>query len=322
LVVASAVAACGCGSGNSAPASGTGGQGGSAGSIALADFGAAFDAAYCAPLVPCGVYTSLAACEAAIHFGGTTQIVTASTDVQAGTITYDAAAAGACIAALPTDCTAIEPFVDTTMPLSPLNLLAVTPACAGVFTGRLAAGAACQLSWECPPSAGSCSNAGASCAGTACCVGICMDGAIPPPYPLGTNCEIAYCLLPGFCGSSMTCAVLPGEGESCSGDLCGRLDDYCQRPASGGTTGICTKRIPIGQTCPMPSIGQNDPCVLDGGCEPDPANLSTYVCTGQTTLGSPCSGGANDPLCSPWACTADNVCGTPPPGPDCSGVTN
>ena len=145
-----------------------------------------------APLVTCGVYTTLAACEASTHFGENTEMVTAASDIQNGIITYDATTAAACIAALPTECNAIqEDFLDSShfIPMSEMNLYTVTPACAGVFTGHSTD--ICHFQWECPPGTG-CSDQDYCAAGT-CCSGTCT--ALTPPT--GPNGRSARWFVPG-----------------------------------------------------------------------------------------------------------------------------
>jgi hypothetical protein len=305
------------------------GGSGSAESITFTNFGPAFDAAYCAPLVACSVYTTLAACEASTQFGETTEMVTAASDVENGIITYDATAAAACIAALPTECNAIQEDYDSShfVPMSELNLFTVTPACAGVFTGHSTN--ICSFQWECPPGTG-CSAQDYCAAGT-CCSGTCM--ALTPPSaptaaPLGGSCPAGNpkdCLLPGFCGDGNTCITLPGEGESCStastDTLCGRLDDVCQPSISGGTTGVCVKRAPIGAQCATAQTSAGD-CVLAAGCSQVPSNNFTtlYMCVANPTLGDGCSGPTDITTCTPpLVCTANDVCGAAPAGVDCSG---
>jgi hypothetical protein len=336
LVVVASIATWGCSGGGGDQASGTGGSGGqgatggsrSAGSITLTDFGPAFDAAYCAPLVTCGVYTTLAACEASTQFGETTEMLTAASDVETGIVSYDATAAAACIAALPADCIAIQQDVSAgsiVVPLSEVNLFTVTPACAKVLTGH--ATDVCYFQWECPSSTG-CSVQPYCPAGT-CCSGTCASLPLPAPSPLGGPCEpgnYKSCLVPGFC-SNGTCIALPGEGESCgspqpAGTTCGRLDDSCQPSTSGGTTGVCAKRAPVGAQCgTAASAGQSTVCVAAAGCHQD--GLTTnYTCVAAPTLGDACSGPTDTEYCtSPLVCTANDMCGAAPPGVDCSGAT-
>lgn len=86
--------------------SSAGGSGGSEGAplSSAAGFGPAFEHAMCEMLVPCGAYPDVATCEADTVFADGALLQTMVTDVQRGIVRYDASAAAACIAALPTGC--------------------------------------------------------------------------------------------------------------------------------------------------------------------------------------------------------------------------
>ena len=317
---------CGGGSGGGSSTGGTGGSGkggagGSSGSIALADFGQAFEAAYCAPLVGCGVYPDLANCEAATLFAESDAILTAVGAVGRGTSRYDAAAAAACIAALPSTCTVTEDSLQPTLLIDALfDLLHVTAACENVFSGVLAQGAACQSSYECGASAPACSPTDqTTCSVTTCCPGTCQpfnfDPSLLVPHALGEDCtDNNLCQLPGVCTGA--CTVPPGDGAACNPSAtypCQRLDQFCDVPATNGTTGTCTDRLTVGADCSSTEFVLARGCPLDSSCAGDSTGHST--CSLWQTLGGSCKS-ASDCMAG-LTCSAVGACAPVPAGVDC-----
>jgi hypothetical protein len=301
---------------------GKGSAGGSSGSIAPADFGQAFEAAYCAPLVSCGVYPDLANCEAATLFAESNFVLTAIGDVGRGISRYDAAAAAACIAALPTTCIATQDsFQPTLLSEAPLNVFLVTAACANIFTGTLAQGATCQGSFECGASAPDCSPIDqTTCSLTTCCPGTCqpyvnIDPAELMPHALGDECtDNNLCQLPAVCTG--TCTVPPAHGAPCasSGSYpCQRLDDFCEVSATDATTPTCTSRLAVGADCSSTEFVLAAGCPLDGRCVGDASGSSS--CTVWQTLGGSCRF-ATDCVAG-LTCSAAGVCAPVPTGMDC-----
>lgn len=326
LALAVAVGCSGGSGGGSAPGgtggNGKGGTGGASGNVALADFGRAFEAAYCAPLVACGVYPDLTNCEAATLFAESNFVLTAVGAVGRGTSRYDAAAAAACIAALPSTCIVTQDSLQPTLLIdAPLDLLRITTACANVFTGTLGQGATCQSSLECGATAPGCSPIDqTTCSLTTCCPGTCQpldfDPAFLMPHPLGEDCtNNNLCQLPAVCTG--TCTMPPADGEGCNPSAvfpCQRLDEFCDVPTSPpGATGTCTARLAVGADCGSTEYVLARGCPLDGRCDANGTGSST--CSVWQTLGGSCRS-ASDCLAG-LTCSAAGACAPVPTGMDC-----
>jgi hypothetical protein len=210
--------------------------------------------------------------------------------IAAGRMSYDAAAAGACLQATRDAYCLAVPFSD--------------PSCSEMFVGLVAENGACTSDFECV-GGGRCLNP--SCNGQ-CCVGSCgppITGTPPERADIGEPCETHDdCVENAHCGFDRICAERPDtEGEPCvfgcaRGDLYCDLDDLvCKAYAGAGE--LCD---PSGDTAPpcdeawsycdsvckdRPGVG--DPC----GVQPQTCIPTAYcdngTCKARGTTGDACS---------------------------------
>ena len=279
--------------------SSSGGTGGAPGSTLTADnFPMAFEDALCSPDVACQVYTSMAACEAAMWFAESTQVLTQVAGVHSGKVRFDATAAAECLAALPTYCFQAQDQVGSQyLPLDVFNSIAV---CFQVFTGLLPPGSPCGLFSDCAFPA----NCGPAYSFMGCGPGTCtyVDGGVLAFPTLGEACSTS-CAPPAVCVSG-TCVMLAGEGGACHAGGCGRLDDFCKTNQTGGS-GVCQRRLADGGDCGdllTTGVAVDNPCILTDGCD---GPGSPLTCAAGPTLGEPCNAGF---------CDAGLICTFDPPG--------
>lgn len=202
-------------------------------------------------------------------------------DVVFGKVTYDPAAARACVNAKRAQtCDSLASVVET-----------AKQACESVFKGSVAEGGECLWSEEC---AGDSVCDTAMCAGDgACCLGVCKPA--PALVSLGGDCSMgATCVKDAFCetipGDEMTPAVSTCKERVDNGQAC-TSQDGCfegQRCDVGGENkcfilqkegGACNPSI---KTSPCVSIdnwchkddrkcvklpGAGEPCATDGRCQ-------------------------------------------------------
>jgi hypothetical protein len=152
----------------------------------------------------------------------------------------------------------------------------LTQACQGVVRGRLAAGAACRSSLECPERhfckglapgrPGACAPRGP--ARTRCevpsdplaaftravddpahavCDGVCVKGQCAPLAPAGGACQTAAQCAPGLGCLAGRCETgdLPAIGEACAGQAGCQAGAYCEG-------GRCRRLKDAGETCALP----------------------------------------------------------------------
>jgi hypothetical protein len=322
VAVALAFAGVSCG-GKPLSDSGTGGTSGSGGSVGsggaiqtsggepLTAFAEDFTMAACAPQVICGAFSDLFTCRAAVDFEQSSLILTAMGEVARGTVIYDPAAAAACIADVPQDCTATVPQMRG---VSPGELFQMIPACAGVFTGTLFLGAACELySFSCAgtnlclPGSSNCTMQ------NGCCLGNCQPYDLHI-HQLGESCtDNGLCQAPSICKT--TCVLPPAEGAACDAwsNPCGRFADYCRTDGTG-TAGTCVPRLSVGTACTLsgPSGQPIDPCQLDAHCADDGTGNGVSHCVAYASLEAACdSTNPCDPLlvCTNGVCVAQDFTG-------------
>jgi hypothetical protein len=258
-------------------------------------FTADFVLAYCTPLVGCGVFVDLPTCQAGVGFIWQQTMLTAVGEVGRGTVLYDPAAAAACIAGVPRDCTVTSANVGGESP-APLDLFHQIVACGGAFTGT--AVRYCEVyGLDCPP--GNYCQVGPSYNPNrnGCGLGTCQLQNLTP-HQLGEDCiDNHLCQPPAVCIPATTpiCALPPAEGAACdvsSAFPCLRLDDYCRVDGSG-TTGTCVPRLGAGAACTVSLddagiLTTPDPCQLDARCTNDGTASGATTCVPLPGLGAVC----------------------------------
>ncbi len=250
--------------------------------------------ATCNQYVRCGEMPDQATCEAVQGDGRLTlQLLT---DAVLGRVTYDEAAARACVEATRTRaCNNLQS-----------TQKALLDACANMFVGTIPEGSACLFPDECA-GGGTC-DISMCMGGGVCCLGTCVKP--PAPVALGGDCttnpcvESAYCdasTMPPTCktrkdngdacdaqgqckdgmrcdvgGSLPTCYLLSDRNGACNPTLeagsCTRYDDYCHP-----TDRKCTA---------LPGDGQ--PCTEDGQCQ-DYAHCDAGMCKKRPVEAGTCS---------------------------------
>jgi hypothetical protein len=255
--------------------------------VPIGMYNSAYKDAYCTHLVTCGVFTDHDSCMATSLTGPvfeiTDDLVAA---VLAGKVYYDGGRFASCVAAVAaTTCDTTD--ADGRTPLT---------ACANLFRGALAGGAACAFDGECISQ--TCAR---TCGELTCCLGTC-SGDTPPvpmtPKPIGQSCTPGGCVASAYCepstqictalkatdatcasssecafglgcvpGSPTVCAPLPKLGQGCSlaAALCRDEGQYCDLTATCVPLGL------PGDRCD-PSSGRPE-----GGC-------STYYRCDSTTM--------------------------------------
>lgn len=159
--------------------------------------------ARCAFLTRCGYTPDQKTCDAIE--GDSEETLQLLADAVLGRVTYDPAAARACV----------EATRARVCDNQKATLTATNDACAGMFVGTVADGGPCLLSEEC--SGGICDTS--MCMGGACCLGTCKKA--PPPAAIGVECsttacvEGAYCGNPGPNGEPPTCQAVSDNGQPC-----------------------------------------------------------------------------------------------------------
>ncbi len=237
--------------------------------------------------------------------------------VDAGRLTYDAAAQATCLAS-----------IDATTCLQILHGVDFTECVESAFTGRVAQGAQCGDSLEC--SAGYCSFPTGTCPGECvprvasngacgaddqCAAGLVCSNSTCSAVTVvadGATCNdvtevcgaTSYCKPPGT--SSRSCAPLGIEGNACraatecSASLTCDLVTYTCRAYAArnqpcGTTAACnyfTDYCTPGGTCgALPVLGES--CAYSRWCHGDSwcdTSLAVPTCVARPTLGQPCTG--------------------------------
>jgi hypothetical protein len=258
--------------------------GGGSSSIAPEEFQEQFISAFCGMQARCGATPDVATCLATTP-DSSSEIATFVAESGAdGTITYDAAQAGDCIAA-----------IDNASCSFASLLQVVAQDCQPTFTGKVTAGGDCFFDEQCASS--NCEEiAEPACTDDECCPGTCGPAdvlvAIDGDCSQGQSCVAgAYCAETdalatctarvasgGECTASNacveglacrdfdfqafkgTCGVYPTTGQPCAQEtltVCGDLRDFCDP-----TTDVCTRRIAVDGTCSV----ELENCVLFADC--------------------------------------------------------
>lgn len=165
--------------------------------------------------------------------------------IAAGTMTYDGAAAGACMAQIAGEqCWELlsgqQPFFGC-----------------GIFVGNVADGGSCFANEECAGEGSRCSEALGGGSQDVCNVGQCQTSV-----PVGGNCSLSPCQPDAYCRNNICQA---GEaGDLCDGDYQCDLDHHCD------PNGQCAADFPGGNVC------QDDTeCGLPQSCLGDDLDQST-----------------------------------------------
>lgn len=309
-------------------------NGGSSSPVGFGDLPQRLGAAYCGFSERCGYeanfeeylfHSQITDCDAqaAAYFADTT-FAQYQLAIDGGTLTYDASAAGACLAVFDTvGCDA--------------SALAGAPAeCRRTFQGHVADGGACTLSEECSDTS-TCTGSGTSC-------GTCVH---EPQVGEACTSSGASCAEGAFCASG-TCTAQVGVGGACdpsNGDAC-RNGLACTPNASDPTHGTCTERptVGAGESCNSATCASGLVCAFtgtsftcraprtDGTCEtvlsgsdcPSGTTCNAMSgmqgsCVAFPTLGSPCTNACAAParcvnsVCHPatrigGSCSGDDDC--------------
>ena len=259
-----------------------GGDKNSSGPIAIDDLFPQYLDALCTFEANCAQEPDKATCVADDNIEEA-DILTLIADVKAGTITYDADAAGACLAAIRnTSCATFAPRAQIA-DSSELCILTV-------FGGTVPEGGACNSLFECD-SGGSalsvnCESTMSSCdPATTCCPGTCT--AEPPTSgsgAVGTTCTTSEdCLATLYCSEVTHACKQPGAA---AGDACDATDG-CDNPLictqdAQTSMGTCGPQIATGGTCDPES---NFQC----GDSRDYCDSTTLTCTRRVAVGQTCT---------------------------------
>jgi hypothetical protein len=241
------------------------------GPIAVDALRAELQTASCEFFVRCGYMPDQALClDVSSPSRETLQLLA---DVVFGKVTYDAAAARACVDALRgQSCDALASVAK-----------GIEQACANVFRGTVAEGGACLFDDEC--SGDSACDVSMCMGGGACCVGVCT--AKPALVPIGGDCMTEPCISTAYCDVendemgmvvSATCKAQVKNGEACT-DTNGCEDGL--RCDTGGSD-ACYVLSKEGQTC-NPNLQTGGCLRVDNWCSAD------GKCVKLPTVGEPCT---------------------------------
>ena len=307
-----------------------GGTGGGVpgGPIPRADYGTAVIQAECTFNARCGLVPDYASCVATSWVAAPT--LTLQADTASARADYDPVKAGQCADAIRNAPCTISGLVAQSAQPSP---------CASVFTGKIAAGAACYANGECAGTASCLLSAACT---VACCAGTCIapttatGDCASAPCPTGSYCRQTAtttfrctprtatdggvcdnadgCAAPLFCiadasGASGTCGrTLPATGGTCNpASGCDDAGDYCN------ASNVCAKLVGVGLPCTAASTTTVDNCVWFAYC-------SGGVCKQLGAAGAVCvtdSTGAVDDCMGDQVCPATKTCTAPPAAMSC-----
>jgi hypothetical protein len=206
--------------------------------------------ATCEQYVRCGFSPDKATCDATQ--GDEQETLQLLTDAVLGRVTYDPAAARACVEA-------IRAYACDGRASA---LVALSTACEGMFVGTVPAGGPCLLSDECG-SKGYCDTSMCM-GGGSCCLGVCANPL--DPVAVGGDCTTNPCVASAYCDQAampFTCKARKDNGEACDGV------DQCkdgQRCDVGGNPQTCYLLQNRGGQC-NPSLQQGACIRFDDYCE-------------------------------------------------------
>lgn len=250
---------------SSGGAGGTGGMIPAGDPVPIASFGNEYIAASCAAAARCGAYPDLASCLATNRVAS--GFLTLQADVAMARVTYDAAKAATCLAAIRTGpCTVTASVAEG----------ANTSPCDGVFVGTVAVGGSCFISGEC---------AGTSiCIPSAACTTACCMGTCTAPVAAQSSCATAPCVAGTYCrqinNTTFRCTPQSAtEGASCDASNACKPPLFCAADA-GGLTASCVKSLP----------GSGAACNPFTGCDDEVQDYcnAQNVCSKRVAVGQPC----------------------------------
>jgi hypothetical protein len=229
--------------------------------IAIEDFHGEFLNASCAYLVRCGAAPDEATCASAFDiFATSADTATLLGDVQAHKTGYDPVLAGACL------------DLYATLPCGGAG--AENDTCQKVFTGELAAGAACVVDSECVTAR--CTPTESTCVAE-CCAGTCAPATAAVPIGGACTSNTDVCVAGSACNLDHVCAV----PSSTLGAPCATISN-CVAPLVCEPTTGCIRPAAPGATCdPLQSYGCLDP--LTEYCDP-----TTRTCTPRGKIADAC----------------------------------
>jgi hypothetical protein len=226
--------------------------------------------ARCSWLARCGFTPDQTTCEETQ--GESRQTLQLLADAVLGRVTYDPAAARACVEATRTQ--ACDNRIATHE--------AVASACKGMFVGTVADGGPCLFANEC--TGGVCDTS--TCMGESCCLGVCKKA--PSPAAIGADCsatacvEGAYCGKPGAMGESPTCKELKDNGQPCESLNACKDGQRCDVSAAAPKCYILSKH---GEPCSA-NLNQGACLQFDDYCD-----ATDRKCKTLPGAGEPCAPG-------------------------------
>jgi hypothetical protein len=311
---------------------GCGDSGGGGTPIPLADLGPTLLDILCTRDARCGSFPDKATCLAS-NSAATTQLMA---DVAAGTVKYDAAAAGTCFDSF--RAVAASGCTYSAAGMAQLN----DPACDRIVTGTLADGAACFDGGECI--SGSCSAPGCNPTDT-CCAGAC-DRTVAQ-VAIGGDCTFpARCVQGAYCrlsviagGASNVCSAFIAAGQPCDqsmGEQC--APGYqCHHEQPTSAVGVCARAPATGAACVTSEFCDGiadfcDPTTLKcvakvavGGACPNGygcvdyafCDAATFTCVARGRAGEACDPASTALTCLGSLTCAASACALPPAPPAC-----
>lgn len=284
----------GCGKGGGAAVKDAGGSGGIAGqggaagraptdagqdagqALPLDSLCAAYTNDLCVFLIQCGGadFKDMAQCLAETDCLGVARLVS---EVAAGAVGYDAAAAGACQARFLADPCHFGTFLFVP------EVFEVLSQCPGTLTPKRAVGDPCVYISECA--------AGSYCKRTvpAVCPGTCT-----PYQSVGETCApgVSACAPGNYCIDG-TCHVAPKPGDACTTDVeCGPIGGTNPLWCDAGGTGTCQTGVAVGGTCgetsPDAGVESTIYCAPPAWCDALFVNQSG-TCRALGGAGGPCN---------------------------------
>lgn len=216
--------------------------------LALDDYGDARRTAECERLTRCGLFSAEDACERSLLPALRRDMHAA---IDAGKIAYDGVAAKSCLEAI-----AVQSCDATSA-----DARITPPACARVFSGRVADGDTCAFDTEC--ASGSCDAP--DCRLEECCTGTCRPTIALAP--LGAPCNRDADCVDGFCGADQRCHARVAARETCSRDEECEFDLACIG-ATDLDLGRCRDMPLVGEACPYMRCAEIGVACMEGNCAP------------------------------------------------------
>lgn len=246
--------------------------------ISRADLPARYAELLCGSLAPCcrqvGFAFNAANCKAEVA----ADLERNWSEYDSTEVSYDAQAAGDCLAAFTLECGRSTVDEDD------------VPACSRVFQGKLVLGQACESDTECKGSSNgsvACeedgtfnqvctasssrtdlthAKAGEACALTCEAPGSCSDFVSPGDPVPGAPTAACYRSDKLYCGFGSTCKPLVGIGQACENYGACAGNAFCDNPGVLGAQGVCTAPRPDGDPCQGYDECQSGYCKETGVC--------------------------------------------------------